>query len=192
MNTAKNNGQPKRLLWIDGSPREGHTARLARAFLEALPPTVDVQRFGCFQQQPLPCDDCRGCYRDGRCIKPDLGDFYAALEQADYLLFSAPVYNRSFPAPMKALLDRLQRYWVMRFHLNIRPPIPKKKRAVLLTTSGGERPEGQYLEQQLRLQLTVLNTRLIGSVHAFGTDQNHDQQAFLQAAAELGRQMMEP
>lgn len=167
---------------IDGSPHaDGATARLTAAFLEALPPEIAVERFSCFARRPLACDDCRFCHRRDGCSKRDLDDFYRLLEAADLLLFASPVYNRSFPAPMKALLDRQQRYWAARFVRGVRPPIPRPKRAVLLTVSGGPQPEGIHLEQQLRPALTVLHTTLEASVHACGTDMDSLSEA---AAAE--------
>lgn len=94
------------------------------------------RRLDAFALSPLPCDDCRYCYRVDGCSKPDLKEFYTALEEADALALVTPVYNRSFPAPLKALLDRTQRYWAARFIRGIRPPITRPKQAFLLTAAG--------------------------------------------------------
>jgi len=173
------------VLIINGSPHaDGPTAAMLGAFRENL--GLPVKQFACFAENPIPCDDCRACHRDGRCDKRDLDGFYADFEEADLLVFASPVYNRSYPAPMKAALDRLQRYWAMRFKLGIRPPIQKPKSAVMFTASGsGRDKDGEQLETQLRPQLTVLNTHLVVCVHAMRCDEGLEQR-FLDAAASAG------
>ena len=100
-----------------------------------------------------------------------MDDFYAALEEADLVVIATPVYHLSFPAPLKALIDRLQRYWSARFILGKRPPISKGKRLVLLTASGSGSPEGgPLLEKQLAPPLTVIHAVLAERVHAVGAD----------------------
>lgn len=163
---------PEKVLILNGSPhKDGRTARLIESAREALPDGVEITQWDCYTQMPLPCDDCGYCRHRGGCSKRDLDGFYALLEQADLLIFASPVYHRSCTGPMKILLDRLQRYWSARFVRNVRPPIQKPKKALLITVSGSPTPEGgDILESQLSPQLTVLNTRLVGSIHYFNGD----------------------
>lgn len=162
---------PKRVLAILGSPRPaGVSAQLLDAFLEALP-EADVTRFSCYERPPIPCDDCRYCTKREGCSKRDLDSFYEALEEADLLVIATPVYHLSFPAPLKALIDRLQRYWSARFLLGRRPPIAKEKRLVLLTSSGSAGTEGgPFLERQLAPPLTVIHASPAATVHAVNAD----------------------
>lgn len=44
----------------------------------------------------------------------------AKLEDADAVIVATPVYNLSFPAPMKALFDRFQRYYEAHFRRKLR------------------------------------------------------------------------
>lgn len=161
---------PERVLVLFGSPHaEGPTARLTAAALASLPHGTHTLIWNCFETPVLPCDDCGYCRHRAGCSKRDLDGFYAELEEADLLLFATPVYHRSFPAPMKAVLDRLQRYWSARFVLGLRPPIAKPKRGILLTVSGSPSDEGgRLIEQQLAPHLTVLNTTLAGTVPLCG------------------------
>ena len=106
------------MLVILGSPRaDGLSARMLDAFLTELPKGTAVTRISCYDRRPIPCDDCRYCYHREGCSKRDLDDFYAELEEADLVVIATPVYHLSFPAPLKALIDRLQRYWSARFIL---------------------------------------------------------------------------
>ena len=181
----------KRLLILYGSPRrDGPTSRLLAAFLEEVPAEWGVARLDAFALSPLPCDDCRYCYRVDGCSKPDLKEFYTALEEADALAFVTPVYNRSFPAPLKALLDRTQRYWAARFIRGIRPPITRPKQAFLLTAAGSGGDDAACVEQQLRPALTVLNARLQPPVALSGADQGTEENAALEAARAAGRSLL--
>ncbi len=181
---------PEKVLIINGSPhKDGAAARLLSLLLgeSCLPLT----RIDCFARTVAACDDCRGCFHTRGCVKRDIDDIYTALEDADCLIFATPVYNRSFPAPMKALLDRFQCYWAARFIHGKKPPIEKPKTAVLLTVCGSGRDDGLCLEEQLAPLLTVLNARLAGAVHLTGTDRAADWDAIksqietLKTAAEL-------
>ena len=115
----------------------------------------------------------------------------AALEEADLVVIATPVYHLSFPAPLKALIDRLQRYWSARFILGKRPPISKGKRLVLLTASGSGSPEGgPLLEKQLAPPLTVIHAVLAERVHAVGADSPDFEPAPYLEAARLAAHRM--
>lgn len=173
--TVKNNW-----LLIDGSPRlNGATAALC----EALPD--GIRRFRCYDTPVLPCDDCRACRVTGRCAKRDMDTLYDAIEQAEVLVFATPLYNRSFPAPLKAVIDRCQVYWSRRFVLGMRPPITTPKRVLLLTVGGAENSEASDIKNSLLPLLTVLNGTLVGEVHAAGTDTGSDLSAKQQEVAAL-------
>jgi multimeric flavodoxin WrbA len=137
--------------------------------------------FYCFDRSPLPCNDCRGCHKIDGCALKDIDDFYNLLESADILVFATPIYNLSFPAPMKALIDRTQCYWSARFIHGERPTIIRPKQTVLITTCGSDNNEGsEMIERQLKPVLTVLNARLTQSVHYTGADMNKPLDTFIE------------
>ena len=173
--TVKN----KRLI-LDGSPRQnGATA----ALLEAVP--SEAVHFRCFDTPVLPCDDCRACRVPGRCAKRDMDALYEEIEQADTLVVATPLYNDSFPAPLKAVLDRCQVYWSRRFALGQRPPIARPKQVFLLTVGGAPNSNADNVKRSLLPLLTVLNGRLVGEVHAADTDRRTDLSAEREAVARL-------
>ncbi len=151
----------------DVSGSEGLSASTA-----AYPPSaLEITRLSCYERRPIPCDDCRYCQQREGCSKRDLDDIYAALEAADLVVIATPVYHLSFPAPLKAFIDRLQRYWSARFVRNKRPPIAQPKKLVLLTVSGSSRSEGgPFLERQLAPPCTVIHASPGGAVHVIGAD----------------------
>lgn len=159
---------PKTLIFY-GSPRkDGVSATVLSMLTEQLDGEVTV--IDSYAQQVVPCDDCRGCYTHDGCVKRDMTDIYEALEQADRLVFVTPVYNRSFPAPLKAMIDRLQCYWAKRFIRGIRPPIEKAKTALLVTVCGSDRDDGACLLYQLEPALTVLHVTDTKALHIKGSD----------------------
>ena len=100
---------PKVVL-LTGSPRKnGNSHRMADSFAGAAAKLgVEVVRFDVAQMNVAGCLACEGCVKKGKCVVDD--DFAAiaqALEQADGVVFAAPVYWFTFPAQIKAVIDRL-------------------------------------------------------------------------------------
>ena len=95
---------------------------------------------------------------------------YADFEAADGIIIASPVYNMSFPAPMKAILDRMQRYYSARFFLGKRPPIAKRRPVALLLSAGSPDEDGAMIEKQLGKIFTVTNCELLCRVTVNNTD----------------------
>ena len=103
------------------------------------------------------------------------------------LLIASPIYNLSFPAPMKALLDRCQRYFEARFARGEKPCIPKGRKAVLLLTRGsGDARGDEICRQQLSQSFSVMHTELTGVCVWGHTDKGPDG---YEEAAEKARAM---
>lgn len=172
-----------------GSPHaNGTTAQLLDACLAGVGEAT-ITRFDAFSLAAAPCDDCGTCHKAPACRHHDLDALYAALEAADVLIVATPVYNRSFPAPLKAVIDRLQRYWAARFVRGQRPPIATPKKTVLLTAAGADRADGAHLQEQLAPVLTVLNSAPAIAVHADATDRAPLTADTLAAARAAGEAM---
>jgi len=156
-----------------GSPhKDGHTAALLDRFIDALPDGANVHAVNAYDENVRPCIDCKTCHVEDECVYPDCGEIFDYLEKADVLIFATPVYNLSFPAPLKAIIDRMQIYYNKRFVKGIKPPIAKPKKAVLLVTNGDEKNDGaEIMAKQLRMVFTVLNTTLVGVVAVNKTDE---------------------
>ncbi len=175
-----------------GSPhKNGATKALTEALLASLPSTDTVTFVDAFALEPRPCRDCGFCRKHRGCVQSDIAAFYPLLEDADRLIVATPVYNRSFSAPLKTLIDRLQPYWSARFVRGERPPIARAKQAVLLTCCESDPSEdGAMVEQQLRPALTVLNAAFVGAVHATGCHDGMCPPTFLEQAKFLGNALL--
>ena len=105
----------KQILVITGSPRkEGNSDMLADAFIKgAAESGHTVEKFMSAFNRIGGCLACYGCWSKGTpCVQND--DFNEKLapllEKADALVFCMPLYAYTFPAQIKAPLDRLFPY----------------------------------------------------------------------------------
>lgn len=114
-----------------------------------------------------------------------MDDIYEALEAATRIVFISPVYNRSFPAPMKAMIDRLQCYWAARFVHGMRPSIAMAKTAWIITAAGSDRNDGEHLVAQLSPALTVLHVTDTKALHIQNTDNALEYEAIKREIALL-------
>ena len=168
-------GKKKRLLVLFCSPNShGHTRMLLDSFLEPFKGRADweeARELDLYALAPRPCAGCRQCAQKEACQFDDLDSFDKELRKSDLLVVASPVYNASFPAPMKALLDRTQRYFEARFSLGKQPPVKKHRDAVLLLAMGSEEDFAvEVASYQLKRAFSVMNTRLTGCAVWDATD----------------------
>ncbi len=161
-----------RVLALMGSPRKtGYTAKLLGALLREFPKGTDIEIVSLYELNPIPCNACGYCKAGNGCSKKDLEEFFKKFENADIILFATPIYFMGVPAPMKALIDRFQRYYEARFRRNIKHPIEKRRKAALIVTSGSDGEIGfEVVKHQLLQAFSVLNIELCGTMLARNTD----------------------
>lgn len=107
----------KKAVILFASPHEnGATKKLLDAFLSGLEPEEwETTLFDVCKAPVKPCTACGYCQKTDGCAFHDLDDFDAALRDSDLLVIASPVYNLTFPAQLKSVLDRFQRYFEARF-----------------------------------------------------------------------------
>lgn len=178
-------------LILFGSPkRNSHTAQLCGAFLQGLSKSFEVEIIRLFELMPKPCNDCGYCKASEGCSKKDLDSFMQKYADADLIVVASPVYLCSFPAPMKALFDRFQRFYCARFRRGIATPIEKPKKAVLLLSAGSDGSEAQsMIETQVKRAFSVMNTTIAGTVLAENTDSGPISREVLQQAFLLAKKI---
>lgn len=185
VNTAKieflsNSAENKPLaLVLFASPRNGYTKKLLEAFLDGLAGGYEVRVIDCYKLAAHPCTACGVCEKADICAFHDLDEYDTLLNRAELLVFASPVYNLSVPSPLKAIIDRSQRYYSKRFSLGVRPPVNVHKRAVLLLTCGSDDRSGfDIIVKQLSRMFTIINTELYASVCMAQTDSIVDIESF--------------
>ena len=103
----------KHALVLFSSPhKDGHTKKLLEAFLDGLKgEDWQVKSLDICKVNIHPCIACGYCQKADGCAFRDLDEFDRDLRACDLLLIATPVYNLSFPAQLKAVIDRFQRYF---------------------------------------------------------------------------------
>jgi chromate reductase len=94
-----------KVLGISGSLREdSHNTTLLRAAAELLPPSAELEIFGCLREvEPYDADDDGAAA--GTPSPPGATAFREAVAEADAILFATPEYNSSIPGQLKNALD---------------------------------------------------------------------------------------
>lgn len=166
----------KFIMAIGGSPRkDGYSAKMLQCFTESfmqysVEHCVSIRYYDSFRCGFAPCTDCRACRKFEGCANHDMDEFYRDFETAAAIVIATPIYNMSFPSPLKAIVDRMQRYYNARFSLNKRPPIANYRPVILLAAAGDPTEDGDVIVRQLKRIFTVTNCELVDIVICSGTD----------------------
>ena len=87
------------------------------------------------------------------------------------IIFSSPVYNGTFPAPLKALVDRFQCYYTTFYANGKVQPIKKLRKAILIAAAGRDGKKiVVFMNWQLRCAFSILNIEFIETVLCSYTD----------------------
>jgi multimeric flavodoxin WrbA len=123
----------KNILVLTGSPRKGgNTDKLADAFITgARQAGHTTVRYSAADKSIKGCIDCQTCFKKGTaCSVPDdFVELAPLIEQADLVVLATPMYWFSFPAQLKAAIDKLYAYLISQKPLKI-------KECVLLVSGG--------------------------------------------------------
>ncbi len=161
----------KKILFIKGSCRKGSITN--SIWQEAIKNinNIDVDIFDAYAESFAFCNGCNYCEANGKCVHRDLDEFFNKFETADIVLFSSPVYNGGFSAPVKALIDRFQVYYTS-FYKNAKTQSIKKHRKGILLVAAGRNGENAIaeMEKNLKCAFTILNMESAGSVLCSYTD----------------------
>lgn len=164
----------KKILIIRGSAREsGFTNALCDYASDILSgrSECEIKVFNTFFENFEACDGCNFCEKHFCCRHGDLDPFFADFENADLIIFASPVYNGTFSAPMKALIDRFQVYYTAFYAKGKVQPIQKKRRALLFAASGRSGETAfNYMKTQLASSFSILNIEFAGAVLCPFTD----------------------
>ncbi len=161
----------KKILIIEGSGRvNGYTNKISSEIQKRYA-GEDVKVFNCFRESFKPCDGCNYCEKNDVCSKRDLDEFYKTFENADKIFFLSPVYNGTFSAPLKGLIDRFQVYFTSFYENGKVQKIKKHRDAYFIASSGRDGNAAfEYMKSQLKCAFTILNIELKDSFLCSFTD----------------------
>ncbi|GMA98096.1 flavodoxin family protein [Pelosinus sp. IPA-1] len=125
----------KNILVLTGSPRKGgNSDKLADAFIAGAQQAGHTTvKYTTGDKNIKGCIDCQACFKKGTAcsIPDDFSELAPLLEQADMIVFATPLYWFSFPAQLKASIDKFYSFLIGKRTLKI-------KECALLVTGGVE------------------------------------------------------
>lgn len=158
-----------KILVITGSPhKKGTSALLADEFIRrAREAGNQVDRFDSAFEDVHPCIGCNKCgYGVNPCIFQDaMNKLNPLLLEADVIVFATPIYYWSFPAQLKAVIDRFQ---VTVFSLS------GKKAVLLATAASTEAWVKDALDVGFNNMLKFIKWKDAGRIYALGCPQRMD------------------
>lgn len=188
-----------KVLGILGSPRRGGNTDLLldRALAGAKEAGAKIEKIVLCDYQISGCIECNDCYESGSCTIGDEMDLvYTAIETADRIILASPMFFMGVTAQTKAVIDRCQCYWALKYILKEKFPRPDNAPARYGTFIGVGGTKGQNLFDGTILTLKYffdsIDTRpledlyvLVRSVDASGDVLEHEDA--LRSAYESGK-----
>lgn len=163
--------EAKRVLIIKGSERSGSFTNSLCLEAQELLADCQIDVFDACKERFAFCNGCNFCESHDRCVHDDLSSFFESFENADLIIFSSPVYNGTFTAPIKALIDRFQVYYTSFYRNGKVQPIKKRRKAILIAAAGRDGEKCiDFMKWQLKCAFSILNIELLGTVLCSYTD----------------------
>ena len=148
----------KKAVILYASPRnDGNTKQLAELFLSQC--DCEIISYNMYEENISPCVACDACASANSCFMTDNEHILKDLFSCDYVIFATPVYCYSFPAPMKAFLDRLQPYYSDEKYKN---PAFDRKGFVLASCGKSGKFGIDVIEKQSRIAFIELSASFEG------------------------------
>jgi len=135
------------LLALYTSPRrKGNTALLLDGLAAGAGEAgYGVKSFYTADMDIRPCRACNHCFKEGECIQEDdMQAIYPHLLAAGGVAMAAPIFSMHICAQAKAIIDRCQRLWSIRYVLDkspVGPEFASERKGFFLSCCGRDKPE---------------------------------------------------
>ena len=130
-----------KVLGIAGSPRrDGNTDHLLQQVVAGIASQgIEAKTVILSELNISPCRHCDGCIKTGKCvIDDDMQQLHTDLREADRLVLASPIFFMGVTAQAKAMIDRCQALWVIKYVLGFPVSInPDRERKGIFVSVGG-------------------------------------------------------
>lgn len=114
----------KKIMVLTGSPRaKGNSEALANAFIKGAEQAGhEIVKYDIRNKNIKGCTACDTCFSQGKActFDNDFSEFAELVEDVDALIITTPLYWFSFPAQLKAVLDKFYAFLIADKKLNIK------------------------------------------------------------------------
>lgn len=177
----------KKIVVITGSARKkGNSTGMAEAFIRRAEANGHkVVRFDAAFMEIKGCTGCETCYKTGRACSFD-DDFNAeaeVIETADTVVIVTPLYWYTFPAKLKAMIDKFYSFYIGKRGIG-------GKECILMVTAEGDAEPMEGIRFSWRHTHELLEWKPVGEVlvplvHALGDIHKTDGIARAEALADV-------
>jgi multimeric flavodoxin WrbA len=177
-----------KVLAIAGSPRRhGNTDLLLQQVISgAASKGAEIKAVILSELNISPCRHCDGCLKTGKCvIDDDMQWLHADLRESDRVVLASPIFFMGVTAQTKAMIDRCQAIWVIKYVLKLPVAIdPGKEREGIFISVGGTRLRNLFQPAiaTVKSWFTTLDINYNGELVFSGVD---EREAILQHSTAL-------
>jgi multimeric flavodoxin WrbA len=187
-----------KVLGIAGSPRrDGNTDHLLQQVIAgASSHGAETKTIILSELNIAPCRHCDGCIKTGKCVvDDDMQWLHIDLREADHIVLASPIFFMGVTAQTKAMIDRCQALWVIKYVLKLPVAInPGKERKGIFVSVGGTRLRNLFEPAiaTVKSWLTTLDISYAGELVFSGIDERetiHLHPAALKDAFAIGQKL---
>ena len=152
----------KKIVVITGSPRKkGNSFAMTAAFIKAAEEKGHtVKRFDAAMMNVSGCHACETCFKTGKACSFD-DDFNAiapAIQEADAIVFSMPVYWYTIPSQIKAVIDKLFSF----YHAEV--DLSGKEYAIITCCEEDDKSVMDGIRIPIERSAALLKWKMVGAV----------------------------
>ncbi len=199
MTTAESPNKLK-VLGIAASPRlGGNTDRLLdQAVAGAASKGAQVKQIILGDLEIAPCQHCDGCVQTGGIcvIEDDMQWIHQDLREFDRFILAAPVFFMGVPAQAKAMIDRCQALWVVKYLLKLPVGTNNQERRGIFISVGGTKYNNLFQGSVatvkswcITLDIKYAGDLLLAGIDSYGAVTNHP--TALKDAFALGQKLVD-
>ncbi len=177
MSQNKTTNQLK-VLGIAGSPRrDGNTDHLLRQVMAGASSSgVKTKTVVLSELNIAPCRHCDGCINTGKCVvDDDMQWLHTDIRETDHIVLASPIFFMGVTAQTKAMIDRCQALWVIKYVLKLPVAInPYKERSGVFISVGGSKLHNLFepAKATVKSWFTTLDIKYTGELVFSGIDEN--------------------
>lgn len=163
----------KNIVVFFGSPhKDSYTAKLLNLFIKKKLDNSNykINIIYAYNENIHACIDCKFCRDYDFCIFKDLDNINNLLIESDFIIIASPIYNASFPSPLKSILDRFQIYYYY-FQKHRKSIFEKPKNLLLLLTQGSKNINyNSSIKSLIKPICNILNIKSFKIINVTNTD----------------------
>jgi NAD(P)H-dependent FMN reductase len=187
-----------KVLGIAGSPRrDGNTDHLLQQVMAgASSQGAETKTVVISELNISPCRHCDGCIKTGKCVvDDDMQWLHTDLREADRIILASPIFFMGVTAQTKAMIDRCQALWVIKYILKLPVAInPCKERKGVFVSVGGTKLRNLFEPAMATVKswFTTLDIRYTGELVFSGIDESesiHLHPTALKDAFSIGQKL---